>query len=385
MDYSVNGALWGDQDLETALPYEAFLGIEAFNTREVRYSTNETDPWADFDAGVSSDHPYPSELLAGLAAWDGLLRTCLLASPAGGRWTPARKVFLAGGSDAHGDFNYSTYLALDSYATDNAIGKVQTVAQSRELHGPGNLPRRRRSSKPCASAGRLSPMDLSSRSVSIEMTMGIGTRRAISRSGTAAARIQMRRSPSSFAGHRCRSSGRSRPFACLRGDPRETSLLIGFDPTLSGQGYSGSTRIDLQAYGFDGPVYFRAECLTSDGDAGHRAYTNPIWIDFDPAADLADGGTPGAGRADWSGPNPSDGTIETTFTLTSASTCRFAIYDATGRLVRSIIAARMLPPGTHTIKWDGRDDRGAAVASGVYHGILAIDGVKSVHRLLVIR
>jgi len=41
------------------------------------------------------------------------------------------------------------------------------------------------------------------------------------------------------------------------------------------------------------------------------------------------------------------------------------IYDVRGRQVRMLID-QDLEPGRHTIAWNGRDDRGAKVASGIY-------------------
>jgi hypothetical protein len=41
------------------------------------------------------------------------------------------------------------------------------------------------------------------------------------------------------------------------------------------------------------------------------------------------------------------------------------IYDIRGRRVRSLFDTE-LEPGRHTIHWDGRNDRGEAVSSGIY-------------------
>jgi len=45
------------------------------------------------------------------------------------------------------------------------------------------------------------------------------------------------------------------------------------------------------------------------------------------------------------------------------TTLRF--YDVRGRLVRSLVDG-VVPPGRYQVSWDGKDDRGAAVAPGVY-------------------
>ena len=41
--------------------------------------------------------------------------------------------------------------------------------------------------------------------------------------------------------------------------------------------------------------------------------------------------------------------------------------------------------GGHALRWDGRDDRGREVASGVYLYRLQADGREEVHKLLLLR
>jgi hypothetical protein len=44
---------------------------------------------------------------------------------------------------------------------------------------------------------------------------------------------------------------------------------------------------------------------------------------------------------------------------------RLAIYDPQGRLVRTLVDG-FVPAGVSSVEWNGRDDQGAAAASGVY-------------------
>jgi hypothetical protein len=384
MDYAVNGALWGDEDLDTALLYQNYLGLEAFNTRPTRYSTNETDPWDDFDAGVTPDRPYPTELLEGIAVWDAQLRAHLVATPAGGRFSPARRVLLAGGSDAHGDFNYTASLGLDSYATDNALGKVQTVAHVPGPYGPGNLPPIEtildavRNGRTVVTDGPFVEIGLDRDGDGDWYESGdlqCGDQGSANPNVSLPLRIRWASLP---------EFGRITSVRVYTGSVTGTSLLIGFDPTLSGQGYLGSTSIDLRDYAFDGPHYFRVECLTSDGDAGHRAYANPVWIDFSTTADVADEDGPREIPA-WVGPDPSSETVRIEFVLPAAAWVDYAIHDAAGRRIRELAEGRWLQAGVHRIEWNGCDDRGARVPSGVYYGILTLDGVKSTRKLHVIR
>ncbi len=52
------------------------------------------------------------------------------------------------------------------------------------------------------------------------------------------------------------------------------------------------------------------------------------------------------------------------FNMKEAATTEIAIYSVNGRLVRRLTEA--LPGGESSVTWDGRDDRGARAASGVY-------------------
>jgi hypothetical protein len=169
------------------------------------------------------------------------------------------------------------------------------------------------------------------------------------------------------------------------GSTAATSLLLAFDPTLSGEGYLGSSQLDLRDSHLHGPHYFRVECLTSDGDAGHRAYANPIWVDFSTTADVVDGWAPVSVAPPRVAPDPSSGTIRIEFALTKGASVGCTIHDAAGRRVRRLSEGQRFSAGGHKVEWDGRDDRGGAVPSGVYYGVLTLDGVQSVHKLHLIR
>lgn len=58
------------------------------------------------------------------------------------------------------------------------------------------------------------------------------------------------------------------------------------------------------------------------------------------------------------------------------------VYDATGRLVRTLDAGR-LPSGSHRLEWDGRDSKGANVQPGVYFCRL-LAGDESLNRKIVL-
>ncbi|HPF35497.1 MAG TPA: FlgD immunoglobulin-like domain containing protein [Candidatus Krumholzibacteria bacterium] len=75
-------------------------------------------------------------------------------------------------------------------------------------------------------------------------------------------------------------------------------------------------------------------------------------------------------------PNPFNPSTTINFSLPAAADVSLKVYNARGELVRTLLDAG-LEAGDHAQEWRGRDDAGAAVASGVYfarlvskHGVL---------------
>jgi hypothetical protein len=64
-------------------------------------------------------------------------------------------------------------------------------------------------------------------------------------------------------------------------------------------------------------------------------------------------------------PNPFGASTRVGFLVGSPGPVTLKVYDAVGRLVRTVEGGE-LPPGRHFLDWDGRDDRGHRAASGVY-------------------
>jgi len=90
-------------------------------------------------------------------------------------------------------------------------------------------------------------------------------------------------------------------------------------------------------------------------------------------------------RVIWASPNPTSRGTLVEFILPERGRALVAVYDASGRLVRTL-TDRVLPAGPHAIKWDGRDESLHPVASGVYFARLrAAGGVRSSTKVAVVR
>jgi hypothetical protein len=64
-------------------------------------------------------------------------------------------------------------------------------------------------------------------------------------------------------------------------------------------------------------------------------------------------------------PNPSGGPTSFAYSVPQAQRVNLSLVDVRGRRVATLIHGQQ-PPGRHVVPWDGRDDTGNAVASGVY-------------------
>jgi len=79
--------------------------------------------------------------------------------------------------------------------------------------------------------------------------------------------------------------------------------------------------------------------------------------------------TPGATRVLPNAPNPFTLSTSLRFELDQGGAATLMIFDVSGRRVRRWKLG-VLPRGLHEVLWNGRDDAGAALASGVYHVVV---------------
>lgn len=81
--------------------------------------------------------------------------------------------------------------------------------------------------------------------------------------------------------------------------------------------------------------------------------------------DVADGAMPTRYALHAAAPNPFNPRTSIRFDLPRAGAVRLAVYDVSGRRVRTLADGPMAA-GVRTVTWDGKDDGGHDVASGIY-------------------
>lgn len=83
-------------------------------------------------------------------------------------------------------------------------------------------------------------------------------------------------------------------------------------------------------------------------------------------------------------PNPFNPATVIRFALPAEGSVELAVYDVRGARVRTLSDA-VMPAGYHEVRWNGRDERGRGVASGVYYLRLALQGEVRTHRVALLK
>ena len=83
-------------------------------------------------------------------------------------------------------------------------------------------------------------------------------------------------------------------------------------------------------------------------------------------------------------PNPFNPSTQISFTLPSRANVELAVYDLLGRKVRVLLDGR-LEAGYHSVRWDGRDQSGGQVSSGVYFYALIADDYFASQKMILMK
>jgi len=83
-------------------------------------------------------------------------------------------------------------------------------------------------------------------------------------------------------------------------------------------------------------------------------------------------------------PNPFNPTTTIKYQLPQTSDVKLAIYNVLGQRVRTLVNGR-IEAGYHSIEWDGRNEAGAQVASGIYIYRFSADNYLKVQKMILMK
>ncbi|MFC1481417.1 T9SS type A sorting domain-containing protein [Candidatus Neomarinimicrobiota bacterium] len=84
-------------------------------------------------------------------------------------------------------------------------------------------------------------------------------------------------------------------------------------------------------------------------------------------------------------PNPFNPTTKINYTLPKTSAVKLQIFNLLGQRVRDLINNKSHTAGFHTIVWDGKDDLGRDVSSGLYIYRLEASGFVKTHKMMMLK
>ena len=78
----------------------------------------------------------------------------------------------------------------------------------------------------------------------------------------------------------------------------------------------------------------------------------------------------------------SDGTI-ISFTTPDSGSLTIEIYTATGNFIRTLVENYHTESGTTSFLWNGENDKGNLVSSGIYIGVISINNNTTIIKMAV--
>jgi hypothetical protein len=158
--------------------------------------------------------------------------------------------------------------------------------------------------------------------------------------------------------------------ATMSGGPPWLTIMDGscsYGTIIAGTTETGapdSYRFDIG--GWPGGLFSVLLTVTWEDNCGNQ-YGSEIQVWFDPSnlPTAAEGGPAAFYAMDQNFPNPFNPSTRVSYSIAAHEHVALAVYDVTGKRIRTLVNQRQTA-GPHEATWDGRDDNGQSVSSGVY-------------------
>jgi subtilisin family serine protease len=156
-------------------------------------------------------------------------------------------------------------------------------------------------------------------------------------------------------------------------------------PSDTGTVYPGNDNIiELECDGFMAGTGLSTALLTlHSNDPDHPDTTVTFELNVN-AVSGVDGGIPDRINLHGAIPNPFNPMTDIHFALPTASRVSLLVFDVSGRLIRNLMTED-LAMGEYRIAWNGKDEDGRDVASGVYYARLKVAGDSLIKPMTLIR
>ena len=83
-------------------------------------------------------------------------------------------------------------------------------------------------------------------------------------------------------------------------------------------------------------------------------------------------------------PNPFNPVTAIHYDIPTVSLTKLVVYDISGKLVK-VLVSKSYPAGSYSIVWDGKDQAGQLVSSGVYFYSIEVDQFLDIKKMLLVK
>jgi hypothetical protein len=116
--------------------------------------------------------------------------------------------------------------------------------------------------------------------------------------------------------------------------------------------------------------------------------TNTLWFGLEKYGNLSGTGDNHSSinnyKLEQNFPNPFNGYTIFKYVLPKESVVSFIIYDILGRRIKTLQNQKM-PAGTFNVSWDGKDENGKDVVSGIYIANFAAENFINTKKMMMLK
>jgi len=165
------------------------------------------------------------------------------------------------------------------------------------------------------------------------------------------------------------------------GDVNHAAILS--QTTLNSAG--AQAHVVLSGFSFDQIRDDRAGANGGVLDRVHHLYDVLVYLENTPSVPTAAKPTPFVNSLSQNYPNPFNPQTSIEFTVKNRAPVVLKVYNVAGQLVRTLVNDTREPGIVHAITWDGRNDAGQSVSSGVYFYKLVTTGFTQTKKMVLLK
>ena len=179
----------------------------------------------------------------------------------------------------------------------------------------------------------------------------------------------------------CRDAGNTLHITCSDAFANTPSNYGNCPDPTGTEGNISADPLFCDAAGGDYTLAGPSPCLPWNNDCGVQMGVFGMGCETTPVGET----TPAAFAFAAPQPNPFNPKTTLRYALPRPAAVDLAVFDVNGRRVTRLLAGEQMPAGNHAVEWNGRDEAGRALPSGVYFARFAAGSFMEERKLVLLR